>query len=155
MMLVLVILCIVTVCVTIVCTYFLLNAEDYRWWAWIQNGSCPQAGAVRVALESLMSSAVFPGSGRASSLLHPPQFMYTCTPFTTTSSKLSKLWASRCPCENGVCSRGLTITDVCMLLFFFNLFCLRMYGLFQTSFYFGYMAVFSTALGIMCGESIS
>lgn len=31
MMLVLVILCIVTVCVTIVCTYFLLNAEDYRW----------------------------------------------------------------------------------------------------------------------------
>lgn len=27
-----------------------------------------------------------------------------------------------------------------------------MYGLFQTSFYFGYMAVFSTALGIMCGE---
>lgn len=28
----------------------------------------------------------------------------------------------------------------------------RMYGLFQTSFYFGYMAVFSTALGIMCGE---
>lgn len=32
MMLVLVILCIVTVCVTIVCTYFLLNAEDYRWW---------------------------------------------------------------------------------------------------------------------------
>lgn len=31
MMLVLLILCIVTVCVTIVCTYFLLNAEDYRW----------------------------------------------------------------------------------------------------------------------------
>lgn len=30
--------------------------------------------------------------------------------------------------------------------------CFRMYGLFQTSFYFGYMAVFSTALGIMCGE---
>lgn len=28
----------------------------------------------------------------------------------------------------------------------------RMYGLFQTSFYFGYMAVFSTALGIMCGK---
>lgn len=29
----------------------------------------------------------------------------------------------------------------------------RMYGLFQTSFYFGYMALFSAALGIMCGES--
>lgn len=27
-----------------------------------------------------------------------------------------------------------------------------MYGLFQTSFYFGYMALFSVALGIMCGK---
>ena len=26
-----------------------------------------------------------------------------------------------------------------------------MYGLFQTSFYFGYMALFSITLGIMCG----
>lgn len=39
MMLVLVILCIVTVCVTIVCTYFLLNAEDYRWWVFPPHGS--------------------------------------------------------------------------------------------------------------------
>ncbi|XP_008487150.2 transmembrane 9 superfamily member 3, partial [Diaphorina citri] len=31
MLLVFLILMIVTVCVTIVCTYFLLNAEDYRW----------------------------------------------------------------------------------------------------------------------------
>ena len=31
MLLVFLILSIVTVCVTIVCTYFLLNAEDYRW----------------------------------------------------------------------------------------------------------------------------
>lgn len=31
MLLVFLILIIVTVCVTIVCTYFLLNAEDYRW----------------------------------------------------------------------------------------------------------------------------
>lgn len=29
----------------------------------------------------------------------------------------------------------------------------KMYGLFQTAFYFGYMALFSTALGIMCGKS--
>jgi len=28
----------------------------------------------------------------------------------------------------------------------------RMYGLFQTTFYFGYMALFSLALGIMCGQ---
>ena len=31
MLLVFLILIVVTVCVTIVCTYFLLNAEDYRW----------------------------------------------------------------------------------------------------------------------------
>ncbi len=29
-----------------------------------------------------------------------------------------------------------------------------MYGFFQTTFYFGYMALFSLSLGIMCGESI-
>ena len=27
----------------------------------------------------------------------------------------------------------------------------KMYGLFQTTFYFSYMALFSLALGIMCG----
>uniref|UniRef100_A0A914RWW9 Transmembrane 9 superfamily member n=1 Tax=Parascaris equorum TaxID=6256 RepID=A0A914RWW9_PAREQ len=31
MLLVVLILSIVTMCVTVVCTYFLLNAEDYRW----------------------------------------------------------------------------------------------------------------------------
>lgn len=36
MLLVVLILIVVTVCVTIVCTYFLLNAEDYRWWDLIQ-----------------------------------------------------------------------------------------------------------------------
>lgn len=35
MLLVFLILLIVTVCVTIVCTYFLLNAEDYRYEYWI------------------------------------------------------------------------------------------------------------------------
>ena len=27
----------------------------------------------------------------------------------------------------------------------------RMYGLFQTAFYFGYMALFSLGLGVLCG----
>ncbi len=35
MLLVVLILIIVTVCVTIVCTYFLLNAEDYRWYLFL------------------------------------------------------------------------------------------------------------------------
>jgi len=30
-------------------------------------------------------------------------------------------------------------------------FLFRMYGMFQTVFYFGYMALFSLGLGIMCG----
>jgi len=35
MLLVFLILIVVTVCVTIVCTYFLLNAEDYRWFVFL------------------------------------------------------------------------------------------------------------------------
>lgn len=41
---------------------------------------------------------------------------------------------------------------MCLMTLSLSLFPARMYGLFQTSFYFGYMAVFSTALGIMCGK---
>lgn len=37
------------------------------------------------------------------------------------------------------------------LKFLLHCFC-RMYGLFQTTFYFGYMALFSAALGVMCGK---
>lgn len=89
MMLVLVILCIVTVCVTIVCTYFLLNAEDYRWWVSLRSlvDSAPLNSRFKVWLTLILS---FPGNGQVSSLLHPRLFMFTCTRFTTTSSKPSK-----------------------------------------------------------------
>jgi len=85
MLLVFLILMIVTVCVTIVCTYFLLNAEDYRW-QW--------------------------------------------TSFLAAAS---------------------TSGYVYMYSFYYFFFKTKMYGLFQTAFYFGYMALFSAALGIMCG----
>lgn len=85
MLLVFLILMIVTVCVTIVCTYFLLNAEDYRW-QW--------------------------------------------TSFLAAYS---------------------TSFYVYMYSFYYFFFKTKMYGLFQTAFYFGYMALFSLALGIMCG----
>lgn len=85
MLLVVLILIIVTVCVTIVCTYFLLNAEDYRW-QWT----------------SFLSAASTAG------------YVY--------------LYA--------------------IYYFFFKT---KMYGLFQTAFYFGYMALFSLALGVLCG----
>lgn len=85
MLLVFLILLVVTVCVTIVCTYFLLNAEDYRW-QW--------------------------------------------TSFMAASS---------------------TSIYVYMYSFYYYFFKTKMYGLFQTTFYFGYMALFSGALGIICG----
>jgi len=85
MLLVFIILATVTVCVTIVCTYFLLNAEDYRW----QWTSFLAAGSTSIYV-----------------------YLYS------------------------------------IYYFFFKT---KMYGLFQTAFYFGYMALFSTALGMMCG----
>ncbi|KAG8037181.1 hypothetical protein G9C98_004503 [Cotesia typhae] len=85
MLLVFVILMIVTVCVTIVCTYFLLNAEDYRW-QW--------------------------------------------TSFLAAAS---------------------TAGYVYIYSFYYFFFKTKMYGLFQTAFYFSYMALFSLTLGIMCG----
>ncbi|XP_014262291.1 transmembrane 9 superfamily member 3 [Cimex lectularius] len=85
MLLVFLILVVVTVCVTIVCTYFLLNAEDYRW-----------------------------------------------------------QWTS-------FLAAGSTACYVYMYSFYYFFFKTKMYGLFQTTFYFGYMALFSIALGLMCG----
>uniref|UniRef100_A0A2M4A216 Transmembrane 9 superfamily member n=2 Tax=Anopheles triannulatus TaxID=58253 RepID=A0A2M4A216_9DIPT len=85
MLLVFLILIIVTVCVTIVCTYFLLNAEDYRW-QW-------------TSFMSAASTAIY-------------VYMYS---------------------------------------FYYFFFKTKMYGLFQTAFYFGYMALFSGALGMICG----
>uniref|UniRef100_A0A6B0VDG5 Transmembrane 9 superfamily member n=1 Tax=Ixodes ricinus TaxID=34613 RepID=A0A6B0VDG5_IXORI len=85
MLLVFLILTIVTVCVTIVCTYFLLNAEDYRWqWTSFLSGAST-AGYV---------------------------YLYS---------------------------------------FYYYFFKTKMYGLFQTVFYFGYMALFSFTLGALCG----
>ncbi|XP_052262723.1 transmembrane 9 superfamily member 3-like [Dreissena polymorpha] len=85
MLLVFLILAVVTVCVTIVCTYFLLNAEDYRW-QW--------------------------------------------TSFLSAAS---------------------TACYVYLYSFYYFFFKTKMYGFFQTMFYFGYMWLFSLALGIMCG----
>jgi len=84
MLLVFFILAVVTICVTIVCTYFLLNAEDYRW-----------------------------------------------------------QWTS-------FLAAGSTSGYVYMYSIYYFFFKTKMYGLFQTTFYFGYMALFSLSLGLMC-----
>ncbi|CAG0886967.1 unnamed protein product, partial [Cyprideis torosa] len=85
MLLVYLILLIVTICCTIVCTYFLLNAEDYRW-QW-------------TSFLAAASSSVY----------------------------------------------------VYLYAIYYYLFKTKMYGLFQTAFYFGYMSLFSLALGLLCG----
>ncbi|KAF7496450.1 Transmembrane 9 superfamily member 3 [Sarcoptes scabiei] len=85
MLLVFLILAAVTSSVTIVCAYFLLNSEDYRWqWTSFLAGA---------------STAIY-------------VYLYS---------------------------------------FYYFFFKTKMYGLFQTVFYFGYMALFSVALGVMCG----
>ncbi|XP_065199205.1 transmembrane 9 superfamily member 3-like [Sycon ciliatum] len=85
MLLVFIILVLVTICVTIVCSYFLLNAEDYRW-QW--------------------------------------------TSFAAAAS---------------------TAVYVYFYSFYYFFFKTKMYGFFQTSFYFGNMLVFSVGFGIMTG----
>jgi len=85
MLLVCVILIVVTACVTIVSTYFLLNAEDYRWrWSSFAAGS---SVSIYVYLYSI----------------------------------------------------------------YYYFFKTKMYGLFQTAFYFGYMGVAAVGLGLLCG----
>jgi len=85
MLLVFLILVIVSICVTIVSTYFLLNAEDYRWqWVSFLSGS----------------------------------------------------------------STGIYVFIYSIYYFFIKT---KMNGFFQTSFYFGYTAMFCIGLGITCG----
>ena len=70
------------------------------------------------------------GDGVVSFLVDQFPFMFIYTRFITLCSKQSKSF------------------------FIFNLFLashFRMYGLFQTVFYFGYMGLFSIALGVLCG----
>jgi transmembrane 9 superfamily protein 3 len=85
MLLVYVIMIVVTVCVTIVCTYFLLNSEDYRW-----------------------------------------------------------QWTS-------FCAGGSISVYVYLYSLYYFIFKTKMFGLFQTVFYFSYMALGSIALGLLCG----
>ena len=101
MLLVCVILIVVTACVTIVSTYFLLNAEDYRW---------RLGGAI----------------------------------FTSSHSTLVCRWSSF--------AAGSSVSIyVYLYSIYYYFFKTKMYGLFQTAFYFGYMGVAAVGLGLLCG----
>lgn len=77
------------------------------------------------------------GNGPVLCLPLQPRYMCMHIHFITFSSKPSKF-------------PRFFDTTLLNSLYFVVLFC-RMYGLFQTTFYFGYMALFSGALGIICG----
>ena len=131
MLLVVLILIVVTVCVTIVCTYFLLNAEDYRWYlSYIHH--FPNIDMKQKSKERFF----FVGNGQAFFLQHQHLAMFSYTQFTTSSLKLSEYQMN---------------TLILSPKLFIYSFSYRMYGLFQTAFYFGYMALFSLALGLLCG----
>lgn len=51
---------------------------------------------------------------------------------------------------NALLSRYLLRYVIAMI---FHLLIFRMYGFFQTTFYFGYMVIFSLGLGLMCGNT--
>lgn len=78
MLLVFIILAIVTVCVTIVCAYFLLNAEDYRWqWTSFLAGAST-AGYVYITHSTTTSSK--------------PRCMACSRPRSTLATWLSSVW---------------------------------------------------------------
>ena len=99
MLLVYVIMIVVTVCVTIVCTYFLLNSEDYRWCVCVcvhvymfvrmrvivylqMCSECMRLVTVYVSLAT--------GSGPVSVLVAPFPSTFTSIQYTTSSSKPSE-----------------------------------------------------------------
>ena len=76
------------------------------------------------------------GNGLASVLVAQYQFMCTSIPFIISFSRPSKL---------NIVLQSVTVDSVVS-------FAHRMYGLFQTMFFFSYMGVGSVALGLLCGE---
>lgn len=80
MLLVFLILAVVTVCVTIVATYFMLNAEDYRWYVLTVH---PHE---RLAL----THPFIAGNGLAFYRAHHPRSMFIYMLFIISSSKQSK-----------------------------------------------------------------
>ena len=91
----------------------------------------------------------FSGNGRVSCPRHQQLPMCISTHSTISSSKQSKS-------DMNLEDYSKVVHDLnrltLVVLLTRTYFCCRMYGFFQTTFYFGYMALFSLALGIMCGK---
>ncbi|KAJ8979583.1 hypothetical protein NQ317_019158 [Molorchus minor] len=147
MLLVFIILMIVTVCVTIVCTYFLLNAEDYRWqWtSFLAAASTSAYVYVYAFLLFLLQNQVdFVRNSLYLSLVV----------FEIVFEKQTRFQLFKC----GQISLNHKNYKPAVWTFRFSTNCTiffamdkMMYGLFQTAFYFGHMALFSGVLGIICG----
>ena len=138
MLFVFIILLIVTACVTIVSTYILLNSEDHRWY--VLN--------VGPYLAKYLKSFcyIFKGTGWVSWLVDRLQYTFIyilCIILLTEPSKhlfiyLFILW--------------LFINFFNELYFYHLVHLIRMYGLFQTSFYFGNTAIVCFGLFVMLGK---
>ncbi len=99
MLLVFLILTTVTTCVTIVCTYFLLNAEDYRWYVLffetLKTFTFYETLKTFIFFETLntfifyekLNNIYISGNGRVSCPARRQQDMYISIHFTITSLK--------------------------------------------------------------------
>lgn len=139
-LLVYVILAIVTVCVTIVCAYFLLVSQQARQnpfskWCTIpanKTGIMRHLGHFcRVCLPSFHWGCESLFGFHAFFLLQNAEdYRWQWTSFLSGAS---------------------TALYVFLYSYYYFVFKTKMYGLFQTMFYFGYMGVLSVGLGIVCG----
>ena len=146
MLLVFLILIIVTICVTIVCTYFLLNAEDYRW----QWTRCGNFDIIWGHFSRILTARCRPAR-RCCALL------IVCVRAHLRTGACDPRLIRRCgQCVNvfvfSFLAAGSTSIYVYLYSIYYYLFKTKMSGMFQTSFYFSYMALMSLVLGIMYND---
>ena len=94
MLLVFLILVVVTVCVTVVATYFLLNAENYRW-QWTSFASAASASLYALACSFILSGNTVPHLRRQGASCTCGEYTCCKTAGVMSGDALRKL----CPCH--------------------------------------------------------
>jgi transmembrane 9 superfamily protein 3 len=136
MLLVFVILTVVTTCVTIVCTYFLLNAE-------VRSPSLAHYldfDALDLPLKSY----------RLERFLDIPHHLYSWCVRHSLTFGVWNLQDYRWQWTSFL-SGASTAIYVYLYSTYYFFFKTKMFGVFQTTFYFSYSALMALALGMMCG----
>ena len=89
---------------------------------------------------------------RSLSVLHLLPSRSVKTPVLVSPNQYYTLYLLSCRWQwTAFLSAGSTAGYVYFYSFYYFFFKTKMYGFFQTAFYFGYMAVFSLSLGLLCG----